>query len=42
MLGDYYDARSLSADDRSFIWPIPADERRLNANLKQNPGYGTE
>ncbi len=42
MVGEYYDARSLSADDKAFVWPIPADERRLNANLKQNPGYGSE
>lgn len=42
MLGEYYDARSLSADDKAFVWPVPADERRLNANLKQNPGYGSE
>lgn len=43
MLGDYYDGRSLKADDRAFVWPIPADEIRLNENLKpQNPGYGAE
>ena len=40
MRGDYYDGRAMKADDRSFIWPIPADERRLNVNLEQNPGYG--
>ena len=41
MLGDYYDGRSMSADDRAFVWPIPADEIKLNTNLEQNPGYGT-
>ena len=24
---------------RQYLWPIPADERRLNANLTQNEGY---
>ena len=43
MLGEYYEARKMSADDRAFVWPIPADEIRLNVNLKpQNPGYGSD
>ncbi len=42
MTGEYYDARTLSADDRAFVWPIPADEIKLNPNLQpQNPGYGS-
>lgn len=39
MTGDYYDKRSLAPDDRVFVWPIPADEIRLNTNLEQNEGY---
>ena len=42
MRGDSYDGRVMKADDRAFIWPIPADERKLNTNLEQNPGYGNE
>ena len=41
MRGDYYDARAMKANDRAFVWPIPADEIRLNVNLVQNDGYGT-
>ena len=41
MRGDYYDARNMKATDRAFLWPIPADEIKLNENLVQNPGYGT-
>ncbi|MBR4809456.1 MAG: RagB/SusD family nutrient uptake outer membrane protein [Bacteroidales bacterium] len=41
MVGDYYDGRSMKADDRAFLWPIPSDEIKLNTNLEQNPGYGT-
>ena len=40
MEGPSYDGRSMEASDRAFLWPIPADEIRLNENLKQNPGYG--
>ncbi|MBR3075643.1 MAG: RagB/SusD family nutrient uptake outer membrane protein, partial [Bacteroidales bacterium] len=43
MVGEFYEARKMGADDRAFIWPVPADEIRLNVNLKpQNPGYGSE
>ena len=42
MLGEYYEARSMDASDRAFLWPIPADERRLNGNLEPNPGYGSD
>lgn len=27
------------AGPRDYLWPIPASERDLNANLEQNPGY---
>ena len=27
------------AGPRDYLWPIPADERSLNSNLAQNPGY---
>lgn len=30
--------RSFAAP-RDYLWPIPADERGLNPNLVQNPGY---
>ena len=30
--------RSFNAS-RDYLWPIPADERSLNPNLEQNPGY---
>ena len=30
--------RSFAAP-RDYLWPIPADERSLNPNLEQNPGY---
>ena len=30
--------RSFDAT-RDYLWPIPADERGLNPNLDQNPGY---
>lgn len=30
--------RSFTAS-RDYVWPIPADERDLNPNLEQNPGY---
>jgi starch-binding outer membrane protein, SusD/RagB family len=30
--------RSFSSP-RDYLWPIPASERDLNANLAQNPGY---
>jgi hypothetical protein len=30
--------RSFEAP-RDYLWPIPADERNLNPNLDQNPGY---
>lgn len=33
------DYGSLWDDDRDYLWPIPADERTLNKNLTQNPGY---
>lgn len=36
-----YTGRNMKADDRAFLWPIPADEIKLNENLVQNPGYGT-
>ena len=26
-------------DNRDYLWPIPASQRELNPNLKQNPGY---
>lgn len=26
-------------DARDYLWPIPASQRELNPNLKQNPGY---
>ena len=41
MRGEYYDARNMAATDRAFLWPIPADEIKLNTNLVQNPGYGS-
>ncbi|MGB3775340.1 MAG: RagB/SusD family nutrient uptake outer membrane protein [Leeuwenhoekiella sp.] len=28
-----------SFPNRQYLWPIPADERRLNNNLSQNEGY---
>jgi hypothetical protein len=40
--GKYLDARWEKPDvspDYVTIWPIPADEIGLNANLVQNPGY---
>ncbi|WP_161554467.1 RagB/SusD family nutrient uptake outer membrane protein [Sinomicrobium soli] len=30
---------STSFPQRQYLWPIPADERRLNPNLTQNEGY---
>lgn len=33
---DYYLKKSMSADDKAFIWPIPAYELRCNPNLEQN------
>ena len=42
MTGTYYDARSMQADDYHFVWPVPAGEIRLNANLEQNEGYGRQ
>ena len=30
---------TTSFPERQYLWPIPADERRLNANLTQNEGY---
>lgn len=42
MTGEYYDGRVMEAGDRAFTWPIPADEIRLNENLKQNNGYGSK
>ena len=41
MLGASYDQRNMKPTDRAFLWPIPADEMKLNPNLVQNPGYGT-
>ena len=39
MTGASYDQRNMKASDRAFLWPIPADEIKLNTNLEQNPGY---
>ncbi|RYD92974.1 MAG: RagB/SusD family nutrient uptake outer membrane protein, partial [Sphingobacteriales bacterium] len=25
--------------DRAYLWPVPQDERALNPNLGQNPGW---
>lgn len=41
MLGAPYEQRSMKPTDRAFLWPVPADEIKLNTNLVQNPGYGT-
>ena len=30
---------TLWDDSRDYLWPIPASQRELNPNLKQNPGY---
>lgn len=30
---------TTSFPERQYLWPIPADERRLNSNLTQNEGY---
>lgn len=40
MTGTYYDNRQMLPTDRALLWPIPADEIKLNPNLEQNPGYG--
>jgi hypothetical protein len=39
MTGANYDQRNMKPSDRAFLWPVPADEIKLNTNLVQNPGY---
>lgn len=36
-----YSEKSMDFDDRALCWPIPTYERKINPNLEQNPGYGT-
>lgn len=41
-LGEYFDERTIEADDYVLCWPIPSYELKLNKNLVQNDGYGAE
>ena len=36
-----YSEKAMKPDDRAMCWPIPTYERKINPNLVQNPGYGT-
>ena len=36
-----YSEKAMEFDDRAMCWPIPTYERKINPNLVQNPGYGT-
>ena len=36
-----YSEKARDPDDRAMGWPIPTYERKINRNLVQNPGYGT-
>ena len=42
MTGDAYTDRVIEADSHIFNWPVPTYEIKINKNLKQNDGYGTE
>lgn len=35
---DYYE-KTVSADEKKLVWPIPSYDRNVNKNLTQNPGY---
>ncbi len=37
--GENYENKQFAANDFHFIWPVPAPEMKINANLVQNPGY---
>lgn len=39
--GDNFTGKSISADDFHLVWPIPTYEMKVNSNLKQNQGYGS-
>ena len=39
MTGEYYDQRSMEADDYHLVWPAPASQIRLNSNLTQYSAY---
>lgn len=41
-VGDNYATKAVSADDFHLVWPMPASECQVNANLaaQQNPGWG--
>lgn len=41
MSGECYENKQFAANDYHFLWPIPADDMKINTNLVQNPGYGS-
>ncbi len=38
---EVFEDKVLEAGDKVFCWPIPSYEIKINPNLEQNPGYGT-
>ena len=40
--GGSFTEKNLGKDSDIWSWPIPDYDRRLNPNLEQNPGYGTD
>lgn len=42
MTGIYYDNKSMTSSDYHLVWPIPDYELKVNDNLVQNAGYGTD
>jgi hypothetical protein len=42
MTGEGYTDRVVEAGSHIFNWPIPTREIKINRNLVQNDGYGSE